>query len=136
MDSSPPGPRARLFPLPTRRPASRALKMACPFCAQCESSVVRSRGAILLDQVHRRRQCICNERWATFEQVDWAAFGKEHPELAAQLPPSWDEVNRLLHIAWGHAVGHVYVKEDWLALQAVLQAIQDADPRAQHPRRR
>jgi len=137
MDSSPPAPRTRLLPLPTTlriRHASRALKMACPFCAASESSVVRSRGAILLDQVHRRRQCICTERFPTFEQVDWAAFAREHPELAAELPPSWDEVNRLLHQAWGHAVSYEYVKEDWMALQAMLQAMQRLDPRAQHLR--
>jgi len=108
--------------------------MACPFCGASESGVVRSRGALILDQVHRRRQCVCTERFPTFEQVDWAAFGREHPELAAELPPSWDDVNRLLHQAWGHAISHVYDKAEWSALQEMLHAMQRCDPRAPHIR--
>jgi DNA-directed RNA polymerase subunit M/transcription elongation factor TFIIS len=61
----------------TRR-ATDALKMACPFCGASESAVVRSRGALAVDQIVRRRECAqCGKRFPTFERVDKAALMRE-----------------------------------------------------------
>lgn len=60
------------------RRATDALKMACPYCGASESAVVRSRGAIVADQVGRRRECAdCGERWPTYERVDREALARE-----------------------------------------------------------
>jgi hypothetical protein len=60
------------------RRASDAIKMSCPFCGASESSVVKSRGGIAIDQVRRRRECVeCGERFPTFERVDHELLQRE-----------------------------------------------------------
>ena len=60
------------------RRATDAMKMGCPFCADSESAVVRSRGAITEDKVRRRRECAgCGRRFPTMELVDWDALLRE-----------------------------------------------------------
>ncbi len=113
--------------------ARDVLKMSCPHCAESGSSVVRSRGAIVKDEVHRRRRCaFCGGRFPTAEQVDLIAFAKEQN---LPLPPTWDDFERHFHEAWGHAkAGDPYVKQDWLAWQEILNAIKKTDPGAPHHR--
>ena len=65
--------------------ATDALKMACPFCGVSESAVRRSKGAIAVDAIRRRRQCAgCGGRFPTSETVDREALERE---LAAKADP-------------------------------------------------
>lgn len=115
-----------------RRPGTRALKMACPHCGESGSRVVRSRGAIVKDEVHRRRQCsFCSDRFPTGEQVDWLAFAKEQN---LPVPPTWDDLEAAFHRAWGEAKELTYNKPNWLAFQEIVTALKRTDPGAPHHR--
>lgn len=60
------------------RRASDATKVSCPFCGDTQSSVVRSRGLVIDDQVARRRQCAgCKKTFPTAERVDYDTLGRE-----------------------------------------------------------
>ena len=45
--------------------------MICPFCKKGETSVVDSRPAEDGTSIRRRRLCECNERFTTFERVQY-----------------------------------------------------------------
>jgi hypothetical protein len=60
------------------RRVTDAQKMACPFCADSESAVVRSEGRLVWDRIKRRRECAgCGRRFPTKEEIDWDALLKE-----------------------------------------------------------
>lgn len=111
----------------------RAFKMSCPRCFECASSVERSRPSITKDQVGRRRRCLyCGKEFPTYERVDLVAYALEN-----QLPPppTWDDFDKYFHEAWGHAkAGDPYVKDDWLAWKAIVDALKRVDPGTPHPR--
>lgn len=92
------------------------------------SAIVRSRGGIVQDKVHRRRECAqCGRLFPTAERVDRELLEREleaNGELAPPAPPvTWTEAERLLHLLWGQAKDREYVKTDWLALQQVLTGL-------------
>ena len=141
------GPRVRNIGPPIGIPERRrprafkaGLKMACPYCGASESSIVRSRGAIEDDKVTRRRQCgnpACTDgngnrrRFTTSERVDYERFelelrsgGRGDVDMMTTLPaPTWDNAHALLHRLWGQAKDRQYVKDDWMALQHVLEGL-------------
>ena len=45
--------------------------MICPFCREKDTSVVDSRPAEDGTAIRRRRQCVCGERFTTFERVQF-----------------------------------------------------------------
>lgn len=120
-----PGRRERRL-TPHGRRASDALKMTCPFCGACASAVVRSEGRITTDRVRRRRECVsCGERFPSSEKVDWDLLRAELAAAGRQLEfplsvVAWDQIEALLHQAWGQAKDGHYDKPTWKALQLAL----------------
>lgn len=77
------------------RRATDATKVGCPFCGSTQSTVVRSRGLVIDDQVARRRQCAeCQETFPTAERVDYDTLGRElaakngEQALGLEAPPA------------------------------------------------
>lgn len=108
--------------------------MSCPYCGWSVSAIVRSRGGIVQDKVHRRRECAqCGRLFPTAERVDRELLERElgatgelgsSPLFDPPAPPAtWAEAERLLHLLWGQAKDREYVKTDWLALQQVLTGL-------------
>ena len=121
---------------PSGRRAYDAIKMACPFCGDSASAIVRTRGGVRDDKVGRRRECAhCGGRFPTAERVDEVLLIRELEErhgagavdaiLAATPTPAstWENVERLLHKLWGQAKDKQYVKRDWTDFQQILAGL-------------
>jgi hypothetical protein len=111
--------------------------MACPFCHGSSSTVVRSRGLITINKIHRRRECAeCGRRFPTGEAVDWGLLEQElegtgdtvpATQATAVAPPAtWLTALALFHHLWGGARTGAYAKSEWRALQSVLDGLSRA----------
>jgi hypothetical protein len=108
--------------------------MECPFCGDSRSAVVRSRGLITRNKIHRRRECAnCGGRFPTTERLDRELLARELEERGAQPPPdvdagppesTWANARTFLERLREEARDGEYVASDWHALQAILDGLQ------------
>jgi hypothetical protein len=114
--------------------APDALKMGCPFCGDARSAVVRSRGLITSDKIHRRRECAgCGGRFPTTERLDRELLTREleargalpPPDVFAGPPaPTWSNAQQLFARVLDEAKDGEFVASNWSALQTVIAGLQ------------
>lgn len=110
--------------------------MPCPFCGHSTSAVIRSRGGLVDDKIHRRRECAsCGKRFPTVEQINLSMLERElqaRGEALAraltdgELRPTWENAFMLLHRAWGDARDGRYpgVNQSLASLDSLLRHLQ------------